>query len=280
VATFHTSAPHGYSAGDEVNLWFSTADPDYFDQGVRYVVVDTVVDPTTFTFLISGPVPDIASHSVVGQTRIPYSDLLDDSDSDGHADDGFGAVNQVYAGPTTVGGKPAFAVTWYRVTSYETLNSPTLTDTFQIVIVQDATTDGATAGYLFTVHFNFATVADNELPDGYDATAPNSECDVLTPVNCRFAVGFSFYNAATDTATSQELFATIPKADLIDGGSRSLVTNSLNSGVPGRYVLQYTGLSQLAATGTDSVPIGFAALALLSAGGVLMVVRRRNIFAS
>jgi LPXTG-motif cell wall-anchored protein len=272
VATFTTAAAHGYAPGDLADLWFSTPDPDLGPGG--QATVDTVPDATTFTVLVTRP--DIASHLVSGQTRTRINDVDDDTNADGHADDGFGALNQIYAGATSVGGKPAFAVTWYRVTSYNDFNSPTLSDTFQIVIVQDTTANGATVGYNFTVHFNFGTVADNDLEDGYDATDPSDECDDAAPQNCRFAVGFSFYDAATDTATSQELFASVPKANLIDGGSQSLVTNSLDSGVAGRYILRYVGPSQLAATGSESVPLGFAALALLAAGGVLMVVRRRT----
>lgn len=275
VVTAGTAAAHGYSAGDIVDLWFSVTDPDIGNL-VRVEVIN-VIDANTFQFAWNQP--DFASRAAVGETRIGYSDLLDDSDADGHADDGFGAVNQVYAGATTVGGLPAFAVTWYRITSYESRNSPTLSNTFQIVIVQDATANGAAVGYNFYVHFNFGTVADNDLEDGYDATDPDDECDELSPANCRFAVGFSFYDSVTDTATSQELFATIPKADLIDGGAQALVANSLSSGVAGRYILRYLGIPQLAATGSESVPMGLAALALLTAGGVLMVVRRRSLFA-
>jgi hypothetical protein len=273
VMTVVTAAPHGYAVGDSVDLWFSTPEPN-FGNFVSYQV-DSVIDVTTFTVVATGT-PDIASHAVVGETNIPYDDLLDDTDADGHADDGFGAVNQVYAGATTVGGVPAFAVTWYRVTSYEGDNSPTLDDTFQIVIVQDPTANGASVGYNFTVHFNFGTVADNELEDGYDVTDPADECDDAAPANCRFAVGFSFYDALTDTATSQELFASVPKADLIDGGAEALVANSLDSGVAGRYILRYVGIPQLAETGSEAVPLGIAALTLLAAGGVLMVARRRT----
>lgn len=275
VVTLTTSAAHGYSAGDLVDLWFSVPDPE-FDNLVQ-VIVDNVIDANTFQFAWSEP--DFASRAAVGETRIGYNDLLDDSDADGHADDGFGAVNQIYAGATTVGGVPAFAVTWYRVTSYESDNRPTFSNTFQIVIVQDPTADGAAVGYNFYVHFNFGTVSDNELADGYDATDPDSECDALSPANCRFAVGFSFYDSVTDTATSQELFANTPKADLMDGGAQALVANSLDSGVAGRYILRYLGIPQLAATGSESVPMGLAALALLTAGGVLMVVRRRSVLA-
>lgn len=275
VATVATSAAHGYSVGDEPDLWFSTPDPT-FNSLIR-VSVSNVIDANTFQFTWLDP--DFANRAAVGETRIGFDDTLDDTDADGHADDGFGAINQIYAGPTTVGGAPAFAVTWYRVTSYESRNSPTLSDTFQIVIVQDPTSNGGAVGFNFSVHFNFGTVADNDLEDGYDATDPDNECDEFSPADCRYAVGFSFYDSVAGTATSQELFATIPKADLVDGGAQALVSNSLDSGVAGRYILRYVGPSQLAATGVESVPMGLAALALLTAGGVLMVVRRRSVLA-
>lgn len=275
VLTVTTATPHGYTVGDTAELWFSV--DDIFFGNYERVVVDTVPDATHFTAVYLNS--DVASHPVTGQAGVAYDDVADDTNADGHADDGFGAVNQIYAGATTVNGVPAFAITWYRVTSYEGRNDPTLSDTFQIVLVQDTTANGATVGFNFYVHFNFGTVADNDLEDGYDATDPDDECDEASPQNCRFAVGFSFYDSVSDTATSQELFATIPKADLIDGGAQALVSNSLDSGVAGRYILRYLGIPQLAATGSDSVPMGFAALALLAAGGVLMLARRRGALA-
>ena len=274
VVTFTTSTPHGYSVGEDVEV---RMDPSHPELG-SYVgeTVQSTPDATTFTVNLSSSV--FASGAVTGITGRPYDDALDDgADADSLADDGFGNVQQVYAGSKTVDGKDAFVVTWYRVTSYEDANDPTLFDTFQIVILKD--TPVGTQSYPFTVYFNFGTVQDNEFADGYDATDPSEECDGETaPENCRFAVGFSFYDAATDTATSQELFADVRKDALIDGGAQALVDNSLNSAVLGRYVLSYAYVpAALAATGTPSVvaTVG-GAMALLVLGGGLILMRRRG----
>ncbi|MEQ1735886.1 MAG: nidogen-like domain-containing protein, partial [Rhodoglobus sp.] len=273
-ATFTTSVAHGFLVGEDVEVRMS---PDDADLGPTVdSTVTNVADATTFTVFWGGP--DFGSRAVSGVTGRPYDDAIDDSDTDGLADDGFGAVNQVYAGAATVDGKDAFVVTWYRVTGYENDNDPSLFDTFQIVILKGTPVGGQS--YPFTVYFNFGTVQDNEWFDGYDATEPDSECDgEFEPENCRFAVGFAFYNAATDTATSQELFADVPKANLIDGGAQALVEHSLNSEVLGRYVLAYAYVPPvLAATGPETlVPSVGGALALLILGGGLLVARRRRV---
>ena len=273
VLNITTGVPHGFSFGDYVDVHFSPDDPD-FDESV-YGFITGVPGLAQFTLDATG-VSDIAAHPVTGLAAIAFSDAADDTDSDGLADDGFGAVQQVYAGPTTFDGKPAFAVTWYRVMSYEDVNDGRLSQTFQVVIVQDATTDGATVGFDFTVQFNFGTVQDNELEDGYDALNPDDECDDARPNDCRFAVGIAYYHPATLTATAQELFANVPKADLMDGGSQALVDNSLNSSVDGRYTISVAAPA-LAATGAE-LPVGGigVGLALLVLGGAVLVVRRRS----
>ncbi len=268
VLTFTTSAPHGFNIGDFVSVHASSS-------GSIPEFVASVPDATTFTFNVPG-FPDFASSPDSGSAALAYDDAVDDTDSDGLADDGFGAIQQVYAGPTTFDGKPAFAITWYRVMSYEDVNDGRASQTFQIVLVKESTPD-ATYGNSFTVQFNFGTVTDDEANDGYDADDPDQECDETRPDDCRFAVGIAYYDSATDTASSQELFENIAKSDLIDGGAQALVDNSLNSTVDGRYILSVSAPAVLAATGSD-VPLGAlgAGLALLLLGGALVVVRERS----
>jgi hypothetical protein len=267
VMTITTLAPHGFSVGNLIDV----------HAGLMHSasVVDSVVDPTTFTVLDSGP--DFATQTFVGDAALAFDDAVDDTDSDGLADDTFGDVQQVYAGATTFEGKPAFAVTWYRVMSYEDENDGRASQTFQIVLVKQPTVDGATLGNSFSAQFNFGTVSDNELADGYDALNPDSDCDAARPDDCRFAVGIVYYDAVTDTATAQELFADVAKADLMDGGAQALVDNSLNSSVDGRYVLTVAAAPTLAATGTG-FPAGAlgVGLALLVLGGAILVVRQKS----
>lgn len=267
VMTITTSGPHGFNIGDNVDVHTSN--------GPIHDLVASVPDPTSFTFSVSEP--DFGPVAETGSAALAFDDIVDDTDSDGLADDGFGAIQQVYAGSTTFDGKLAFAITWYRVMSYEDVNDGRASQTFQIVLVKEATPD-ATYGNSFSIQFNFGTVTDDESNDGYDVDTPNAECDETRPEDCRFAVGIGYYDSATDTATTQELFGNIAKSDLIDGGAQALVDNSLNSSVDGRYILFVSAPAVLAATGAD-VPIGAlgGGLALLLLGGALIVARGRSL---
>lgn len=295
VATFTTSTPHGYAVGDYVEIEFVPADADF---GSWFSgTVTSVVSPTQFTAATG--VADTAERAAVGTTGRPYDDTQDDSDADGLADDGFGAVKQVYAGSTTFDGAPAFAVTWYRVPTNDRENSRVLSNTFQIVLIQTPTVDGATVGYDFVAQFNFGTLTDDN--DGYDETDPTSGCDSTLPETCRWSVGWARWDAGTDTAEEFELFADAPVSDIVDqGGVSALTNNSLNSTVRGRYTFgMVAGVTisfavpvldgnvpvvaapvpaapVLAATGSELVPFGGAALVLLLGGITLIALSRRS----
>jgi hypothetical protein len=161
-----------------------------------------------------------------------------DSDGDGYRDDGFGAVDAIYYGTTTdEDGNDRAIVTWYRVPMYDDENDPSLYSTFQIVLTENPTPDPS-AGWDFTIEYNYGTLQDNE--DGYDVNNPGSGCSSGT-VDCRWAVGWSDYDSVNAVAIAYEFFAEVPSSELIDGGSLALVSNSLNSPVLGRYIMQMVG---------------------------------------
>ena len=231
VLTIVTSTPHDLLVGDAVGGFFS---PDDIDLGSGFSeTVASVVNPTTFTVNNGGS--DFASRTVTGGfVGRPYSNAIDDTNSDGLADDGFGDVKQVYAGSTTFEGQPAFAITWYRMPTNDDDNLESKSNTFQLVFVQKPTTDGGTVGYDFDVQFNFGTLTDDN--DGYDPTDPSSGCDSNTPVDCRWSVGWAQWDSVNSVATPFELFADAPVSEIVDpGGTTALVNNALNSTVAGRF---------------------------------------------
>ena len=168
--------------------------------------------------------------------------------------DGFGVPCDVYYGTTTVDGRDAYAVTWYRVSHNDNRNDQDLFNTFQIVIIK-GTTNGD-----FDIEFNFGTVQDYD--DGYSAADGSSSC-TSTPTgssDCRWGIGWADYTAAADgnpeSADPYELFASTAAVDLADGGVTSLTANSLNSAVAGRYTFGMRG----------GVTTGFAAPVLDGSG--------------
>lgn len=279
ILTFTTAAPHGLGVGDDAHVWDPEEFGDFFD------TVDAVPSATTFSFDYTGAgVPDE-----------PFTALADAALGDPYGegdDDGFGATTSIYAGATTVDGKPAFAITWYRVPTNDTDNAPWLSNTYQIVLVQEPTAD-TTDGYDFTIQFNFGTLTDDN--DGYEAGDGSDSCDSDEPETCRWSVGLARYDSGTDTVEEFEFFADYPITEIVDGGATPLVSNSLNSDVLGRYILgMFAGevsgyaVPTLVAPGTPApqalpntgvepalllAPV--AALALL-VGAALLVLRRRT----
>jgi LPXTG-motif cell wall-anchored protein len=288
IITITTAGPHGYLVGDEASYFLVEDHPELGHGWTDFV--DTVISPTQFTINTTGSgIGDFADTALAGSVGRLYDDTIDDSDADGLADDGFGAVKQVYAGATTFEGKPAFAVTWYRMPTNDAVNSPALSNTFQIVFVQEPTTDAVTLGYDFTAQFNFGTLTDSN--DGYDAADPTTECDSETPEECRWSVGWARWDSGTDTAEEFELFANAPVSEIVDGGSTPLVLNSLNSAVGGRYTMSMTAgvtggyaipalatavPAGLPVTGSDPAPVLAGGFLLAAVGALLLVARRRR----
>lgn len=102
-------------------------------------------------------------------TPLDTSDDTVDYSQQNLIDDGWGLPCSVYSGVTTVDGKDALVVTWYRVSQFEGENDPALFNTYQLLLIKRATGSEAT-GWDFDFEFNYATLNDDE--DGYavDAT--------------------------------------------------------------------------------------------------------------
>lgn len=215
---------------------------------------------------------------------------------DDYTNDGFGLPCEIYYGETTVDGRDAFVLTWYRVAMYNDENDSTLDNTFQIVIIKKATGDD-TVGWDFDIEFNFGHLLDGE--GGYSAADPSDGCsEVAGDPDCRWGIGWASFDPGTDpvedtddTATPFELFATTPVSGLIDGAATSLVTHSLNSTVLGRYTFSMVGgvtqgfsvpalAPEPALAETGSAAPNFvllaSALTVLVAGIALVGFRRRR----
>jgi len=162
--------------------------------------------------------------------------------------DGFAIPTSMYQGTTTIEGRDAWVLTWYRVgfADLHTGSTPTYAGsaTFQIVLIKKDTINGATAGYDFDIQFNYGTMT--LASDGYLSTNPTTECNSAQNLDsnsvnfkkCRWGAGWSNYSAGPpESADPYELFASTPTNDLIDSNTTSgLVYNNLNApGTPGRY---------------------------------------------
>lgn len=241
--TVATASPNGLTVGDPVILWFDAEDADYGTQ--HSSTVQSVISSTQFTVASQGST--FAARPAVGHVvSHKYANSTDDSDGDGLADDGFGAVAQIYEGTTTINGQDAWVLTWYRVPNYDDANDPALTNTFQIVLLKEPTANASTAGYDFTIEYNYGLVQDGD--DGYSAADPGNECE-SGDADCRWAVGWVNYipgsnpNDPTDGATTDpyELFAGAQVPEILDGGAKALTSNSLNTSVRGRYIFKMIG---------------------------------------
>ena len=186
-------------------------------------------------------------------TDIDLGERIDDGTTTytGTNSDGFGKPTNIYFGSTTIGGRDAVVITWYRV-GFNDRNF--VTDgvegsvTFQIVLIKRPTGNDTT-GFDFDIQFNMGTLT--LASDGYKSTNGNSGCDSnksLDPEDaeydtCRWGVGISNYTAGTpETADPYELFPDTSTRLLIDdGGATALVRNSLNSDVAGRYEFAMVG---------------------------------------
>ncbi len=124
--------------------------------------------------------------------------------------DGYGAIGQMYFGTTTIDGRSAQVITWYRVPMYQNDNPQSRFSTIQLVLVQKSTGND-TVGWDFDVEFNYGTMTDDE--DGYEAYGENTEegeeCGDWSPdgsnpnggappANCRWGIGWASRSVVSD----------------------------------------------------------------------------------
>jgi len=124
--------------------------------------------------------------------------------------DGYGAIGQMYWGTTTISGRDAMVLSWYRVAMHSQGNPRARFSTLQLVFVKKATGDN-TVGWDFDVEYNYGTMTDDE--DGYraysatvsegsgaggwtaDATLANGG---YAPADARWGIGWASYRTLLD----------------------------------------------------------------------------------
>jgi len=130
-----------------------------------------------------------------------------------------GAGCLTYDTEAMVGGKSAFVATWYKVGYYS--NNADLINTFQLVLIDRSDIRRGD----FDIEFNY----DQILWETGDASGGTNGLGG-NPAR----VGFS--NGTGDALTFFELRGSANNGEFLDGGRRSLVANSYNSDIPGRYI--------------------------------------------
>jgi len=241
TATVTTDKPIDFTAGADRS--FYVVDSAIDNGSTDYRTDDLFVDnytvtatPTARSFQM-----DVTSASNLpadGTYSIETGWVYDQSSAnlDG-TDDGVGKISTIYQGTTKIDGKDAWVMTNYRSTSHNGDNAEILTNTFQLVLIKEPTTDGDVNGYNFTLEYNYGTVQDGE--EGY-TLAGASECDDIGGMTCRTGVGLANWDPTTSTADVYELFGSTPSTFLMDWDVSGMTNNSLNSSVAGRYTFGMT----------------------------------------
>jgi LPXTG-motif cell wall-anchored protein len=237
----------------------------------------------------------------IDNTECPTS-MFTDTDLDGNfgldelpIDDGFALPCSIYWGPTTVDGRDAIVVTWYRVPNNDAQNAENLTNTFQLLLIK-RDTGNSTVGYDFDFEFNYATLTDDE--DGYAVNADGTvnevdDCDAYNNLvksetygACRWGIGVGNFTIADGASVGYEFFEQYSIGQLIDSGDTAMIKHRLGSTIDGRYRCGMingvaTGCdfsAALAETGTDNGQLallgGLAALSMVA--GAAVIARRRK----
>lgn len=124
--------------------------------------------------------------------------------------DDIGAIQQVYFGETTVNGKQAYALTWYRVAGndystngvnggrFPAVNPRNLSNSVQLVIIKENTGSHA-AGWDFNYEYNIGHAKDPG--DGYKSTNPATSCGLSEIATCRWGMGVAEYRGGLVVST-------------------------------------------------------------------------------
>jgi LPXTG-motif cell wall-anchored protein len=216
------------------------------------LIVDTRIDNKNFTATVPAGITDLDPSQAGDQTTVtftskrPYAIERDE----------VGALHQIHFGTTTVDGKDAYALTWYRTATYDNsvagengtffpaINPRNLTFTIQLVIIKLDTGSDAD-GWDFGFEYNIGHA--NDISDGYRSDLPTSGCSLSNRSLCRWGMGVVQYVPAgpdvpTAYAVAYELFPDNSILELGDSaGATALVRNSLNSRVLGRYTFNMIG---------------------------------------
>ena len=111
----------------------------------------------------------------------------------------FGPFPAVYAGTTTIGGKQAFVVTWYRIQECcPSADGTQQTWTHQVVLIDEGKVDAGQAGNDFTVEFNYGAIESDE--EGYEP-----DYYEMPGEGYRYGVGWASYRAFEVASVSDDV---------------------------------------------------------------------------
>ncbi|CAB4649129.1 unannotated protein [freshwater metagenome] len=172
-------------------------------------VVASRVDRQNFTVTVPASVTDVDSTQAGDQTTM----LFNSNNPRALERDEVGAIQQVYFGTTTVDGRDAYSLTWYRTGTNDTstnginggrfpaVNPETLSITLQLLIIKRSTGSDA-AGWDFDYEVNIGHATDAS--DGYQSTSPGSGCGSSTLADlalCRWGIGTARYYLGPDISS-------------------------------------------------------------------------------
>jgi LPXTG-motif cell wall-anchored protein len=162
-------------------------------------VVASRVDNNNFTVTVPASVTDVDSTQAGNQPTMvfnsnrPYALERDE----------VGAIQQVYFGTTTIAGRDAYSLTWYRTGTndrsenginggrFPAVNPETLSITLQLLIIKRSTGSDA-AGWDFDYEVNIGHATDAS--DGYRSTDPGESCSSNSLEDlalCRWGIGIA-----------------------------------------------------------------------------------------
>lgn len=160
----------------------------------KKLLVATRVDSSNFTVTVPAGVTDVDATQAGDQTTMSFSSNYPWA----LERDEVGAIQQVYFGTTTIDGRDAYSLTWYRTGTNDASNSgingglfpavnpETLTITLQLLVIKRDTGSDA-AGWDFDYEFNIGHATDAS--DGYRSDNPNTPCSTSDLTKCRWGIG-------------------------------------------------------------------------------------------
>ena len=173
--------------------------------GGRFIVASRV-SATEFTATVPAGITDLDPSQAGAQTSV--SSWPSGQPRMIERDD-VGAIQQVYFGTTTVEGRSAFSVTWYRIAtndlsegSVPPVNPRTTSISVQLLVIKKSTGSDS-GGWDFDVEINVGHATDAS--DGYRVDSPRSPCSVnsFSDLNlCRWGMGTARYIAGPTITSS------------------------------------------------------------------------------
>jgi Nidogen-like len=200
--------PGGTCTGTPVPIGF---DVDYFGQ-----IFDTVYINTNGNVTFDAPLPYVS-----GLLQSSLLDAYDDIVAPFLADVDTRNPNSgvVTFGDGTFDGYPAFGVNWINVGYFD--DEANKLDSFQLLLVDEGSGD-------FEIVFNYGNI---EWETG--------DADYGTDGLGGYSAIVGFTDGSGNPANTFELPGSSVPGSFINGGPNALISNSLNSDVPGRYIFDF-----------------------------------------